>query len=31
MVKEEMLFDLFAALLDPTIIHCDNTNCIRLS
>jgi len=27
----KMLYDLFAGLLDPTIIHCDNTSCIRLS
>eukprot|EP00253_Pinus_taeda_P014723 PITA_14723 len=27
----KMLFDLFVGSLDPTIIHCDNTNCIRLS
>lgn len=26
-----MLSNLFAGPLDPTIIHCDNTSCIRLS
>ena len=26
----KMLSDLFGGPLDPTIIHCDNTSCIRL-
>lgn len=27
----KLLFDLFEGPMDPTIIHCDKTNCIRLS
>jgi len=27
----ELLFDLFEGPMDPTMIHCDNTSCIRLS
>ena len=26
----ELLSDLFEGPMDPTMIHCDNTNCIRL-
>ena len=27
----KLLFDLFEGPMDPTVIHCDNTSCIRLS
>jgi len=27
----KMMSDLFEGLMDPTVIHCDNTSCIRLS
>ena len=27
----KLLFDLFEGSMNPTVIHCDNTSCIRLS
>ena len=27
----KLLYDLFEGPMDPTMIHCDNTSCIRLT